>query len=122
MAKLKILIVEDEVLIALPLKAGLNRAGYDVYGPVASGEEAIASTQKENPDVILMDIRLIGSMDGIEAAQHIGAFSPAKVIFTTGYQESRLKDRALAIKPLAYLIKPIEVHAIRSILQGIQAA
>lgn len=118
MGKIKVLIVEDEVLMALPLKTGLNRAGYEVCGMVVSGAEAIEAANKENPDVILMDIRLMDAMDGIEAARQIRTFSSARIIFITGYQDLELKERALALKPTAYLTKPIGWNDVASIIQA----
>ena len=118
MEKLKILIVEDEVLVAIQLKMGLTRAGYVVVGVAASGEEAIESAKKDNPDVVVMDIRLIGAMDGIEAARQIGRFSSARIIFTTGYQEQSLKERAMVLKPAAYLDKPIGWREVDSVIRS----
>jgi len=117
MKQLKILIVEDEALIALQLEFSLVHAGYEVCGIAGQGEHAIQATREKNPDVILMDIRLPGRMDGIEAAQQIGAFSPAVVIFTTGYADLGLKQRAMALNPAAYLTKPVAIHQINAILE-----
>ena len=113
----KILIVEDEVLIGIQIKTELRRAGYQVIGPVTSGEEAIQHARTEKPDVILMDIRLMGNMDGIEAAREIHAFSSPDIIFTTGYQDVAIKERAMALHPLAYLGKPLSARHIDAVLQ-----
>jgi DNA-binding NarL/FixJ family response regulator len=121
MKKLSILIIEDEVLIGLALKKLLSQAGYQVCGPAASGEEAIESTRKENPDVVLMDIRLMGAMDGIEAARQIKVFSSAMLIFTTGYQDPDLRERAMALNPTAYIIKPISWRDIDAIIRSNQS-
>lgn len=118
MATLKLLIIEDETLIALHLKIGLQKAGYAVVGPAVSGREAILLTQQENPDILVVDIRLMGDMDGIEAAQQIRDFSAARIIFTTGYQDADLKQRALVLNPLAYLIKPVNWRDIDSAIHA----
>ncbi len=118
MFKPKILIVEDEFLIAMDLKTKLIRAGYPVCGPVATGKDAIESTRKEAPGVVLMDIRLMGEMDGIEAARQIGSFSSAIIIFTTGYQMVDLKARAMELKPAAYLNKPVLARDIDAVIQS----
>jgi CheY-like chemotaxis protein len=118
MEKLKILIVEDEALVAYQLRMSLHRAGYQVCRPVVSGEEAITSAKEEKPEVIIVDIRLIGDMDGIEAARQISMFSTARIIFTTGYQDLQLKERALALKPAAYLNKPIGWREIEAVIQS----
>jgi YesN/AraC family two-component response regulator len=119
MKNLKIVIVEDEILIGAILKMDLEIAGYNIFGPVGTGEKAIEICRNEDPDVILMDIRLIGEMDGIEAAQIIGTFSSAKIIFTTGYQDVEVKERAIVLKPAAFLNKPVDTHKIDSIIKGI---
>jgi CheY-like chemotaxis protein len=118
MKQLKILIVEDESLVALALQMSLERAGYDVCEPVATGEEAIESTRKENPDVVLMDVHLVGGMDGIEAARRIGDFSSAAIIFVTGYSDQGLRDRTLALRPIAYLTKPVEPEDVEAALRS----
>ena len=122
MIKFKILIVEDEFLIALELKKSLSQSGYAVCGPVASGQEAVESARTESPDMVLMDIRLMGDMDGIEAARQIGTFSSASIIFATGYPDPDLKARAMALKPAAYLIKPVEISDIEAAIQSAHKA
>jgi DNA-binding NarL/FixJ family response regulator len=117
MNKIKVLIVEDEALIALQLKMSLKQAGYELCEPVARGEDAIAIARQEKPDVILMDIRLIGDMNGIEAARQIVTFSSAKIIFTTGHSDASLKAHAMELNPTAYLVKPIEISSIQSVLR-----
>ena len=114
----KILIVEDESLIALQLEMKLSKLGYEICQLVASGEEAINAARFEKPDVILMDIRLTGEMDGIEAARQIGFFAAIPIIFTTGYPDTNIKERAMALKPSGFLIKPIEANAIQKVIQS----
>lgn len=116
MANIKILLVEDNALIALQLKMFLARAGYDVLDPVVRGSDAIAIARQENPNVILMDIRLIGEMDGIETAQRIREFSQARIIFATGHSDRDYKQRADALNPIAYLVKPVDVREIIAII------
>ena len=104
--KARILIVEDEALVSWSLKILLVREGYTVLGPVSSGADAIASLE-EQPDVILMDIQLTGPMDGVDAAKTIAALSTAKIIFTTGYTDGFMTERARSVQPYAILHKPI---------------
>jgi len=89
-----ILIVEDDVIISLFLETILTRLGYVVLDPVASGEEAIAAVAAHRPDLVLMDIRLSGKMDGITAAERIQAVLPVPVVYLTGYnvRETRLQQ------------------------------
>ena len=116
--KAKILIVEDDALAAISLQDILEKRGYQVCELVASGEEAIKSTDKEQPDVVLMDIRLVGEMDGIEASREIRSFSEAAIIFVTGYQDKDVRERAEKLKPAAYLLKPINIYKLESIIDS----
>lgn len=118
MAKIKVLIAEDEALIALIAQKRLSKTGYEVCGLVTSGEEAIEHAKTENPDVVLMDIRLAGEMDGVEAARQIGLFSKAMIIFTTGYSDASIKSRAKELNPAGYLIKPVNMQDVENIIQA----
>ena len=120
MQKIKILIVEDESLVALYLQKSLQQEGYEVGMLATRGEEAVESAQRENPDVILMDIRLEGDVDGIEAARRISEFSPAKIIFNTSYKDPETKERAMALNPAAFLIKPVKIPDIQSVIRQIK--
>lgn len=113
----RVLIVEDETLIAMQLHMLLSRAGFEVCGTVDQGEKAVEQARLEKPDVILMDIHLSGIIDGIEAAQQILTFSSAAIIFTTGYSDPKQKEHALALNPAGYLIKPVDLYQIRAILE-----
>jgi len=102
----KVLIVEDEVLISWSLKILLAREGYTVLGPVTSGPEALDAAG-DGPDVVLMDVQLMGPMDGIETARRLREVTAAHIIFTTGYSDNRVRSLALALGPAAILYKPI---------------
>lgn len=119
MRKLKLLIVEDETLVAFSLERKLVRLGYEVGEIAVTGEQAIQFAREQNPEAILMDIRLLGEMDGIEAARQIVSFLPAPIIFTTGYSDLDLKARAMALNPVAYLLKPVGAGQINTILESI---
>ena len=71
MARKRILIVEDETITALHLRQDLHRLGYQVSGSATSGEEAVLMAEQLNPDLVLMDVKLAGNMDGVEASQRI---------------------------------------------------
>jgi len=118
----KLLIVEDEVIIGLSLKMDLEKAGYMVIGPASTGADAINSARNEKPSIIIMDIRLMGEMDGIEAAGQISGFSTAKIIFNTGYQDNTIKERAMKLNPAAFLSKPIKPYQIDAIIRSGNAA
>jgi signal transduction histidine kinase len=108
----RILIVEDESIIALDIKTSLQHAGYSVAGVASSGEEAIALALAQKPDLLLMDIRLRGQMDGIEAAQQIRAQFPCPVVFLTAHADRQTLDRAQLTEPFGYLTKPFEDHSL----------
>jgi CheY-like chemotaxis protein len=113
----KILVVEDEAITALLLKRELQREGYEVCGPVATAEVALQMVEREHPHLILMDIRLAGDMDGIEAAEKIVAGDHnVPIIFMTGYSDAEIEARANVLQPAAYLVKPVTFTHIRPVI------
>lgn len=106
---ISVLIVEDEAFSALYLKTGLSGEGFNICDTVATGEGAIDIAQNKDPDLILMDIRLAGRINGIEAARKIHEKKKIPLIFTTGYDDLELKMEALKLNPLAFLIKPVDI-------------
>lgn len=113
MAKKRILIVEDEKIVALDLKRILLKLGYEVIGSVNSGKEAINSAQRLKPDSILMDITLVDDIDGIEAASQIRKFSNIPIIFLTGNSDPVTLESAKLTEPFAYLFKPFNERQIK---------
>jgi DNA-binding response OmpR family regulator len=101
-----ILIVEDDGLIALSLLQLLQRSGFDVPDPVESGEQAIDFVQASPTDLILMDIRLAGKIDGIETAREIRKNFGTPVIFLTAHSETELQTVAEKISPYGFFVKP----------------
>ncbi|MDP8220640.1 MAG: response regulator [Candidatus Stygibacter frigidus] len=110
--KLKILIVEDEVIIAMRFEVFFMRRGYQVVNIVSSGEAAVKSAQKDQPDLILMDINLKGMMSGIEAATIISAEQKIPIMFMTGYSDENLRMEADKVNPIAYFMKPIDMNEV----------
>ena len=109
-----VLIVEDEQLVAIDLEGDLQRLGYEVLGVAASGEEACAKVSRAQPDLILMDVRLNGPMDGIEAAERIRQLCEVPIIFLTAYCDAVTLERAKLVEPYGYLVKPFvpsDLHA-----------
>jgi len=104
----KVQIVEDEAVTAMLFEKVLKRYGYSVGEIASSGEDAVAFARRDTPQVILMDIRLIGDMDGIDAAQQIRSFSTCLIIFVTGYSDDSIRDRALAIPNSLFFVKPVD--------------
>ncbi len=103
----RILIIEDESIVAEDLKKILINHGYNVSGIVSSGEEAIAKFKELKPDLILMDITVKEDVDDLEAAKHISNFN-VPIIFLTNNSSKKLMKQAKAIEPSGYLFKPIK--------------
>ncbi len=117
MTSARVLIVEDEDLIAQGLRWRLTAMGYRVVGRAASGEEAIAHADALRPDVVLMDIGLRGGMDGVEAARRIRVRAPVPVIYLSAYTDARTVARARQTGPMGYLLKPVPDQALRATLE-----
>ncbi len=109
----RILIAEDEAFSAMWLELELTRAGFSVLPPVASGEDAVETARRHRPDLLLMDIRLAGEMDGIDAAGEIRATYACDVVFMTGYSDPELRERANRLAPLSYITKPIRIAELK---------
>ncbi len=114
----KILIVEDEILTAMRIEMDLTDLGYQVCGPVTTGEKAVQIVREENPDIVLLDIRLAGEINGVEAARQMRSFSKTSIIFMTGYSDETLKEEVMQLHPVAYLIKPTRTSEIESAIDS----
>jgi CheY-like chemotaxis protein len=120
MSEPAVLLVEDEAIIALDLRRKLQKAGYRVIGTASAGEEAAAIALRDRPDVVLMDNRLAGAVDGIEAALRIRAKSDVPIIFMTGYlQDDAFRKRVRPVRPIACLDKPVNFE---ELLKALAAA
>ena len=108
MAKTRIMIVEDEVIVAEALKSSLESMDYEVTSMVKAGEAAVDKAEQDRPDIIFMDIRLKGQMDGIEAAGRIRSRSNIPIIFLTAYADKDKIDRAKLTLPFGYVLKPFQ--------------
>ncbi len=116
--KYKILIVEDETIIAMSLKLELESLDFEVLEPVASGEKALETIKAECPNLILLDIRLAGNLTGLDVARSQECLENAKlIIFMTGYVTPEIKEEALKLNPVGFLEKPVEVADILKILE-----
>ncbi|HXX64774.1 MAG TPA: response regulator, partial [Bacteroidota bacterium] len=104
----RILLVEDENIVARDICSRLGTFGYDVIPPVATGEEALAHARVHRPDLVLMDIMLRGPMDGIEAAQQLRRELDIPVVYLTAYVDDKNLQRAKVTEPFGYLLKPFE--------------
>ncbi len=106
MSSVKILVVEDEQLVADDLSETLSSLGYEVAALASSGEEAIHHVEQLSPDVVLMDIRLPGAMDGVEAAAEIQSRFQVPVIYLTANADYVTLERVKATHPYGYILKP----------------
>jgi signal transduction histidine kinase len=111
----RILIVEDERIVALHLRQQLTRLGYVVVGAASSGRQALKLITELQPDVVLMDIHIDGDIDGIATAMQVPEEMQVPVVYLTAYSEEATLERARATKPYGYLLKPFserEMHAV----------
>lgn len=110
----RVLVVEDEAVVALHLRQELTKLGYSVAGIATTGEQALRLIDETFPDVILMDIHIQGEIDGIETTQKIPRYLHIPVIYLTAYSEDSTLGRAGDTHPYGYLLKPFldrELHA-----------
>lgn len=112
----RILIVEDERLIAEDIKFTLKDYGYNVLAIVDSGEEAVSNALSLHPDCILMDIMIKGNIDGIQAAAKIKSNYKVQILFLSAYADAELKNRAYKTRPIGFLNKPFEEDELISLL------
>ena len=116
MSDTKILLVEDEQIVAKFAEKQLSGAGYKVVASVKTGEEAIEKVSIHTPDIVLMDIKLMGSMDGIETADLIRKKFQIPVIFLTSLSDDESFKRAKIAEPFGYLIKPIDLNELNRVV------
>jgi DNA-binding response OmpR family regulator len=102
----RVLVVEDEGIVALQIRTTLEEHGFKVTDTCASAEEAFASISNDPPDLVLMDMKLQGEFDGVEAASAIQASTRVPVVFLTAHSDDVTVERARRAEPYGYLLKP----------------
>lgn len=110
----RLMLVEDERVVAMNLSQRLGMLGYDVHAVASSGAEALERASRAWPDVVLMDIRIDGNIDGIETAEKLNSIRPVPVVYLTAHSDEATLARARGSKPFGYLLKPFserEMHA-----------
>ena len=117
MGKARVLVVEDEAIVAIDLKYKLEALGYCVPSVTRSGEEAIALAAELNPDLVLMDIKLDGDVDGIDAARQIWGRLDVPVVYLTAHADDTTLQRAKMTEPFGYLLKPLDQRALLTIVE-----
>jgi CheY-like chemotaxis protein len=118
----KVLIVEDAAIIALDVANRLKRLGHTVTGTAATADIALEKARETSPDIALMDINLKGERDGIEAASLLADELGVRCIFVTAYSDKGMRERALSVRPLRYLVKPIRDAELKEALLAAEAA
>jgi len=109
---LRLMIVEDDAFVALDAKEILETAGYEVVGLAKSANEAVDKAGELRPDMILMDIRLLGARDGVDAAIEIHDRFGVRSLFASAHSDAETRDRADAARPLGFLSKPVTRKAL----------
>jgi two-component system, cell cycle response regulator len=114
---MRILLVEDEGIVAQDLQESLQRLGYRVAGVASEGVQAVSMARQLYPDLIVMDVGLRGDVDGIQAAQMIQESCHIPVIFLTGHRDTATLQRAVTTGPLGYIVKPFQEVELRCAIE-----
>ena len=109
----RILIVEDEAIVSMEIGERLTAMGYSIVGSAGDGKQALELTEIHRPDLVLMDIRLRGSMDGMTAARRFHV----PIIFLTAYSEDATLQRAKVTEPYGYILKPFDERELKSAIE-----
>jgi PAS domain S-box-containing protein len=112
-----VLIVEDESIVAHDVQQTLNGQGYDAFAVAASAEEALARAAERRPDVVLMDVRIKGPVDGIATAERLGERFGVPVVFLTAHADDATIERARQTRPYGYVLKPVRAAEVKSAIE-----
>ncbi|WP_298666704.1 response regulator [uncultured Methanofollis sp.] len=119
---MKVLVVEDAAIIALDIANRVRRLGHMVTGTAATADIALEKARETSPDVALMDINLKGGRDGVDAASLLAEELGIRCIFVTAYSDRDMRERALATRPLGYIVKPIRDAELKEALAAAATA
>ena len=117
MTPARILVVEDDRVVARDIQHQLTRIGHTIAGVTPSGEDAVRLALESRPDLVLMDIRLEGALDGVDAAHQIRDRCQVPVVFLTAYADEETLQRARVTEPFGYLLKPFEDSQLRTVIE-----
>ena len=117
MSQVRVLVVEDESVVAKDIQWSLKSLGYNICGWAASGEEALEKVETLKPDLVLMDIVLKGGIDGVEAAEHIRTNFDIPVVYLTAYADEHTLQRAKVTEPFGYILKPFEERELHTTIE-----
>ena len=115
----KVLIVEDEGLLAMNMKRVLVNGGFSVTGIAVSGEKALKSVKENRPDLVLMDIKLKGKLDGIETVELINEQHSIPVIYLSAHADENTMNRASRTNPIGFIRKPVEEGQLCRIVRNV---
>ena len=115
--KTRILVVEDESIVAMDIRKTLQNLGYDVPYVVSTAKAAIQKAKEDEPDLVLMDIVLKGKMDGIKAADQIYTKFNIPVVYLTAYADEKVLKQAKVTEPFGYIVKPFENKDLRMVIE-----
>lgn len=119
MSEIRVLIVEDEPLIAIDIEATLNNIDFSVSGMVHTYDDAIAELKNNTPDIVLLDVNLEDEKDGIDIGTHIHEKYQLPFVYLTSYADKATLDRAKKTRPAGYIVKPFEE---KDLLAGLEIA
>ncbi|HVP96774.1 PAS domain S-box protein [Methanoregula sp.] len=117
MTAARILIVEDERIVAEDLRLTLIQLGYEIAGSTGTGEEAVRLAREASPDLILMDIYLAGKINGITATEEIRKFSPVPVVYLTAFADTAIMEKARVTQPYGYILKPYQERELNTVIE-----
>jgi two-component system, response regulator PdtaR len=112
----RVLVVEDEMLLALDYARALEDWGFVPLGPAATADEAVATFEREGADAVTMDLRLAEGSNGIDAARRIAAIAPVPIVFVTGNADGDSLVAMREVEPAAILRKPLDEASLRQVL------
>jgi DNA-binding NarL/FixJ family response regulator len=113
----KILVVEDDTIIAITIEGRLKQFGYRVVGRASTAKDAISKTIEFEPDLVLMDIHLKGPVDGIEAAETIYGIHNVPVVYLTAFSDENTLERAQKTSPFGYIVKPFSDSTLKTTIK-----
>ncbi|MBK7049936.1 MAG: response regulator [Rhodoferax sp.] len=114
----RILVVEDEVIVAMDIAMQLRELGFEPVGHATRGEQAIELAGQLRPDLVLMDVQLASSIDGVTAAQAIRTQFGVPVVFLSAFDSAAAYDRAALTEPAGYITKPFDDYQLRAVVEA----
>ena len=117
MSEKKIFVVEDEAIVSMALEDALGQLGYIISGTATNGKDALERIGETHPDLVLMDIRIQGDMDGIETAEKVSSSFNVPVVYLTAHSDEKTLERAIATQPYGYLLKPFRTRELYSTIE-----